>query len=281
MASTSINSSSNSPTLVSAFNASLLAYNIADKSIAYNQNVARFITHPMLCVGVPVQDVVNGTAFTTLQLKCDSTSAEKTKENHLLWQSLDKLLAEQSDIQQPYLPLLRGDGTLRLKIIHHKDVKVVDRNQNTTELSQIVPGKTYCKFIIDARKQIVRQTSRTLGVWVHFVMIKPADKQSGGAKDSGSSATRVKHKGGEQDEGSSECEESDEGEDGSDDGVSGSTANDSSEEEEDDSEESASGSDESSQVGSVSGMSATSTAASSATGKKSGRSAHKPRKSNK
>lgn len=278
MASTSINSSS-SPTLVSAFNAPLLTYNITDKSIAYNQNVARFITHPMLCVGVPVRDVVNGTVFTTLQLKCDSTSAEKTKENHVFWQSLDKLLAEQTDIQQPYLTLLRRDGTLRLKIIDHKDVKIVDRDQNTAELSQIVAGKTYCKFIIDARKQIVRQTSRTLGVWVHFVMIKPADKQHQSAEGSSSSAIKEKHTEEEQDDGSSEYEESDEEE--SNDGVSGSTANDSSDEEGEDDEESEAGSDESSQVGSVSGMSATSTAASSSSGKKSGRSAHKPRKSGK
>jgi hypothetical protein len=249
-----------SPVAVSIFKLSELKYNKSDKSISYNGGVSRFVTNPMLCVGTPVKDSVGDTSFTILKVQCDSTSPEKTQQNKDFWQGYDAFVEAQTDIVKPYLPVLRNDETLRLKVVDHPSVKIVDRSQNTALLSSIVANETYCKFIVEPARQIVRDTSRTLGIWVHYVLIKPALREL------------------EESEESEEEEES--GSDDSDE--SGSTLNDSDEESDDDSESLNASISSSSIASSASSRPSGYSAGSSSAGKSSVsvKSAHKPRFSN-
>lgn len=254
-----------SPVAVAAFKLSELKYNKNDKSISYNGGVSRFVTNPMLCVGTPVNDSVDGTGFTILKVQCDSTSPEKTQQNKDFWEGYDAFVEAQTDIAKPYLPVLRNDGTLRLKVVDHSSVKVVDRSQNTASLSSIVANETYCKFIVEPARQIVRDTSRTLGIWVHSVLMKPAIQKLEESEESE-----------EEESGSEEDEDSDE---------SGSTLNDSDEEEESDSDDSESlnaSISSSSIASSASSRPSGYSAGSSSAGKSSRsiKSAHKPRLTN-
>jgi hypothetical protein len=160
---------------VSSFNKQDFIYNPNTKRISYGGVSCIFVTNPMLCIGVPVHDTVKQVSFSTLKLKCDSTSPEKTEQNRKFFSSIDLIMSKQTDIEKPYSPILRQDGTMRLKIVHCDSVKIIDREQNTTTIESIAPNETYCKFIIEIVKQIERDSSRSLGTWVHHILLKKTE----------------------------------------------------------------------------------------------------------
>ena len=181
---------------------SQLSHSETDSRILYKGQIPLFVLNPMLCVGVPVQDAVSGVAFTTLQVTCDSTSSIKTEQNRRFLQIIDLLLRDQKDLPQTYVPIVRDDGTIRLKVLHREDVKIVDRHKAVATLDIIVPNATFCKFTIEPRKQIIRESTRALGIWVHHVLMKPVDASSNMGND-GLSKGKKKSKGKHSDKSSS------------------------------------------------------------------------------
>jgi hypothetical protein len=149
-----------------------------ERRITYMKRAPLFSTNPMLCVEAPRQRVVKGLVCTTLILRCDSTSSAKTEANRRFFAGIDGFFRTFSHGSQtstlPYTPLLRPDGTVKLKVIHNEGTIVVDRNKHPVSHDTIVAGASYCKFLLEPGIHIIKTNERKVGVLIHYEMIKPA-----------------------------------------------------------------------------------------------------------
>jgi hypothetical protein len=145
-----------------------------ERRITYMKRAPLFSTNPMLCVETPRQRVVKGLVCTTLILRCDSTSSAKTEANRKFFAGIDGFFHASQTSTLPYTPLLRPDGTVKLKVIHNEGTIVVDRNKHPVSHDTIVAGASYCKFLLEPGIHIIKSNERKVGVLIHYEMIKPA-----------------------------------------------------------------------------------------------------------